>query len=115
MELNFSRLLFLLMFLSILNSAAEDWLNPSIVLEVFEARSARMSVECAKKLSKFTNQEEGMSTSTWMKIDLSEKSVFILLVILFLLFLFVLFDQFARASLNYHLINPYMTNADLFS
>lgn len=38
---------------------AEDWLNPSIVLEVFEARSARMSVECAKRLSKFTNQEEG--------------------------------------------------------
>ncbi|XP_022957805.1 peroxisomal acyl-coenzyme A oxidase 1-like [Cucurbita moschata] len=38
---------------------AEDWLNPSIVLEAFEARSAKMSVECAKRLSKFTNQEEG--------------------------------------------------------
>ncbi|XP_022922392.1 peroxisomal acyl-coenzyme A oxidase 1-like [Cucurbita moschata] len=38
---------------------AEDWLNPSVVLEVFEARSARMSVECAKRLSEFTNQEEG--------------------------------------------------------
>ncbi|XP_038876481.1 peroxisomal acyl-coenzyme A oxidase 1-like isoform X2 [Benincasa hispida] len=38
---------------------AEDWLNPSMVLEVFEARSARMSVECTKKLSNFTNQEEG--------------------------------------------------------
>ncbi|KGN49757.2 peroxisomal acyl-coenzyme A oxidase 1 [Cucumis sativus] len=38
---------------------AEDWLNPSIVLEAFEVRSARMSVECAKRLSQFTNQEEG--------------------------------------------------------
>ncbi|KAG6606191.1 Peroxisomal acyl-coenzyme A oxidase 1, partial [Cucurbita argyrosperma subsp. sororia] len=30
----------------------EDWLNPSIVLEAFEARSAKMSVECAKRLSR---------------------------------------------------------------
>ncbi|XP_022154788.1 peroxisomal acyl-coenzyme A oxidase 1 [Momordica charantia] len=38
---------------------AEDWLKPSVVLEAFEARATRMSVSCAKKLSKFTNQEEG--------------------------------------------------------
>lgn len=41
------------------SSAAEDWLKPSAVLEAFEARSARMSVACAKNLSKFENQEEG--------------------------------------------------------
>lgn len=38
---------------------AEDWLNPSIILEAFEARAARMSVACAKNLSKFANPEEG--------------------------------------------------------
>lgn len=38
---------------------AEDWLNPAIVLEAFEARSVRMSVACAKSLSQFSNPEEG--------------------------------------------------------
>ncbi|GAB4858071.1 acyl-coenzyme A oxidase [Ancistrocladus abbreviatus] len=38
---------------------AEDWVKPNIVIEVFEARSARMSVACAKSLSKFSNPEEG--------------------------------------------------------
>ncbi|KAL2903035.1 Peroxisomal acyl-coenzyme A oxidase 1 [Bienertia sinuspersici] len=38
---------------------AEDWLNPATVLEVFEARSLRMSVACAKNLSQFSNPEEG--------------------------------------------------------
>ncbi|XP_059657599.1 peroxisomal acyl-coenzyme A oxidase 1-like [Cornus florida] len=40
---------------------AEDWLKPSVILEAFEARSARMSVACAQKLSKFTNYEEGFA------------------------------------------------------
>lgn len=39
--------------------AAEDWLNPSAVLEAFEARAARMSVSCAKNLLKFDSQEQG--------------------------------------------------------
>lgn len=39
--------------------AAEDWLNPSAVLEIFEARAARMSVSGAQRLSNFTNPEEG--------------------------------------------------------
>lgn len=39
--------------------AAEDWLNPSVILEVFEARAIRMSIACAQDLSKFSNQEEG--------------------------------------------------------
>ncbi|EXC02107.1 Peroxisomal acyl-coenzyme A oxidase 1 [Morus notabilis] len=38
---------------------AEDWLNPSVVLEVFEARATRLSVACAQNLSKFAKQEEG--------------------------------------------------------
>ncbi|KAJ8748125.1 hypothetical protein K2173_014554 [Erythroxylum novogranatense] len=40
---------------------AEDWLNPSVVLEVFEARAARMSVARAQNLSKFANPEEGFA------------------------------------------------------
>lgn len=39
--------------------AAEDWLNPSAVLEAFEARAARISVSCAKNLLKFDSQEQG--------------------------------------------------------
>jgi acyl-CoA oxidase len=38
---------------------AEDWLNPDVVLEAFEARALRMAVTCAKNLSKFENQEQG--------------------------------------------------------
>ncbi|VVB02227.1 unnamed protein product [Arabis nemorensis] len=40
---------------------AEDWLNPGMVLEAFEARALRMVVSCAKSLSKFENQEQGFS------------------------------------------------------
>ncbi|MED6113619.1 acyl-coenzyme A oxidase [Stylosanthes scabra] len=38
---------------------AEDWLKPNFVLEAFEARAARKSVNCAKNLAKFSNPEEG--------------------------------------------------------
>jgi hypothetical protein len=41
-------------------NAAEDWLKPSVVLEAFEARSARMCVARAQNLSKFENPEDGM-------------------------------------------------------
>ncbi|XP_074268985.1 peroxisomal acyl-coenzyme A oxidase 1 isoform X1 [Silene latifolia] len=40
---------------------AEDWLNPDVVIEAFEARSVRMSVACAQNLSHFPNQEEGFA------------------------------------------------------
>lgn len=38
---------------------AEDWSNPDVVIEAFEARALRMSVACAKSLSQFSNPEEG--------------------------------------------------------
>ncbi|KAJ8748122.1 hypothetical protein K2173_014432 [Erythroxylum novogranatense] len=40
---------------------AEDWLNPSVVLEVFEARAARMSVACSKKPRQVCKSEEGFA------------------------------------------------------
>ncbi|MBA0789580.1 hypothetical protein Gotri_027378 [Gossypium trilobum] len=40
---------------------AEDWLKPSVILEAFEARAFRMSIACAKNLSKFSNPEDGFS------------------------------------------------------
>lgn len=39
---------------------AEDWLKPSVVIEAFEARAARMSVACAKNISKMPSPEAGM-------------------------------------------------------
>ena len=51
---------------------AEDWLNPSVILEAFEARSARMSVACAQNLSKFANSEEGFAE---LSADLVEAAV----------------------------------------
>ena len=39
--------------------AAEDWLKPAVILEVFEARSVRMAVSCAKNISKAQSPEEG--------------------------------------------------------
>ncbi|XP_065857793.1 peroxisomal acyl-coenzyme A oxidase 1-like [Euphorbia lathyris] len=40
---------------------AEDWLKPNVVLEAFEARSARMCVARAQSLSKFSNPEQGFA------------------------------------------------------
>ncbi|KAK9927610.1 hypothetical protein M0R45_024786 [Rubus argutus] len=40
---------------------AEDWLKPVVILEAFEARAIRMSVSCAKDLSKFASPEEGFA------------------------------------------------------
>ncbi|KAL5748442.1 hypothetical protein ACOSP7_025483 [Xanthoceras sorbifolium] len=51
---------------------AEDWLMPSAILEAFEARATRMSVACARNLSKFTNQEDGFLE---LQADLVEAAV----------------------------------------
>ncbi|GMI96190.1 acyl-CoA oxidase 1 [Hibiscus trionum] len=51
---------------------AEDWLKPSVILEAFEARAARMSVTCAKTLSGFSNLEEGFAE---ISSDLVEAAV----------------------------------------
>ncbi|XP_022718895.1 peroxisomal acyl-coenzyme A oxidase 1-like isoform X3 [Durio zibethinus] len=51
---------------------AEDWLKPSVILEAFEARAARMSVSCATNLSKFSNPEEGFAE---LSADLVEAAV----------------------------------------
>jgi acyl-CoA oxidase len=51
---------------------AEDWLKPNAILEAFEARAARMSVACARNLSKFANVEEGFAE---LSADLVEAAV----------------------------------------
>ncbi|XP_077235377.1 peroxisomal acyl-coenzyme A oxidase 1-like [Tasmannia lanceolata] len=52
--------------------SAEDWLKPSVILEVFEARAARLSVACAKNLSKAPSPEEGFAE---LSADLLEAAV----------------------------------------
>eukprot|EP01018_Ginkgo_biloba_P002589 Gb_10686 [translate_table: standard] len=42
-------------------SKAEDWLKPSVVLEAFEARSARLAVNCATRITRAANAEAGFS------------------------------------------------------
>ncbi|XP_074304778.1 peroxisomal acyl-coenzyme A oxidase 1-like [Silene latifolia] len=51
---------------------AEDWSNPDVVIEAFEARSLRMSVACAQSLSRFSNPEEGFSE---LSADLANAAV----------------------------------------
>ncbi|KAK4422908.1 Peroxisomal acyl-coenzyme A oxidase 1 [Sesamum alatum] len=51
---------------------AEDWLKPNQVMEAFEARAARMSVSCARNLSKYANPEEGFAE---LSADLVEAAV----------------------------------------
>ncbi|XP_052171514.1 peroxisomal acyl-coenzyme A oxidase 1-like [Diospyros lotus] len=51
---------------------AEDWLNPSAVVEAFEVRGIRMSVACAQSLSKLSNPEEGFVE---LSADLIEAAV----------------------------------------
>lgn len=50
----------LMMMILLFGHVAEDWLNPAVVVEAFEARALRMAVACAKNLSKFENQEQGI-------------------------------------------------------
>ncbi|XP_043697495.1 peroxisomal acyl-coenzyme A oxidase 1-like [Telopea speciosissima] len=51
---------------------AEDWLKPSVILNAFQARAARMSVACAQNLSKFSSPEEGVAE---LSADLAEAAV----------------------------------------
>ncbi|CAH9120053.1 unnamed protein product [Cuscuta europaea] len=51
---------------------ANDWQNPSAVLEAFEARAARMAVSCAKNINKFAIKEEGFAE---LSADLLEAAV----------------------------------------
>ncbi|WOG86311.1 hypothetical protein DCAR_0205513 [Daucus carota subsp. sativus] len=51
---------------------AEDWLNPSAILEAFEARAIRMAVSTARSLGKFSNPEEGFAE---LSADLAEVAV----------------------------------------
>uniref|UniRef100_A0A6M2EJG1 Acyl-coenzyme A oxidase n=1 Tax=Populus davidiana TaxID=266767 RepID=A0A6M2EJG1_9ROSI len=51
---------------------AEDWLKPSVMLEAFEARSARMCVARAQNLGKFANPEDGFAE---LSADLVEAAV----------------------------------------
>ncbi|XP_019156633.1 PREDICTED: peroxisomal acyl-coenzyme A oxidase 1 isoform X2 [Ipomoea nil] len=51
---------------------AKDWLKPSAVLEAFEARAARMSISCARNVSKFANPEDGFAE---LSADLAEAAV----------------------------------------
>lgn len=51
---------------------AEDWLKPSVVIEAFEARAARMSVACAKNISKMPSPEAGFAE---LSPDLAEAAV----------------------------------------
>lgn len=41
-------------------NAAEEWLNPSFVIEAFEARAARLTVACATNINEAPNPEEGI-------------------------------------------------------
>ncbi|KAL8226739.1 hypothetical protein R6Q57_016571 [Mikania cordata] len=51
---------------------AEDWLNPSAIVEAFETRAARMIVDCSQRITKFENQEEGFAE---LSTDLVEASL----------------------------------------
>ncbi|KAF5204283.1 Peroxisomal acyl-coenzyme a oxidase [Thalictrum thalictroides] len=51
---------------------AEDWSKPSVILEAFETRAARMNVACAQNVSKMPNPEEGFSE---LSTDLVEAAV----------------------------------------
>ncbi|KAI3889891.1 hypothetical protein MKX03_017814 [Papaver bracteatum] len=51
---------------------AADWLKPSVVIEAFEARAARMSVACAKNISKMPSPEAGFAE---LSPDLAEAAV----------------------------------------
>ncbi|KAG0457272.1 hypothetical protein HPP92_022123 [Vanilla planifolia] len=51
---------------------AEDWLNPSVILEAFEARAVRLAVNCAQNISKASSVEEGFAE---LSSDLVEAAV----------------------------------------
>ncbi|KAK8951545.1 Peroxisomal acyl-coenzyme A oxidase 1 [Platanthera zijinensis] len=51
---------------------AEDWLNPSVILEAFEARAVRLAANCAQNISRANTPDEGFSE---MSADLVEAAV----------------------------------------
>ncbi|XP_071697804.1 peroxisomal acyl-coenzyme A oxidase 1-like isoform X2 [Rutidosis leptorrhynchoides] len=51
---------------------AKDWLNIGTIVEAFEARAARMAVDCGQRLAKFENSEEGFAE---LSPDLVEASL----------------------------------------
>ncbi|KAK1408075.1 hypothetical protein QVD17_39707 [Tagetes erecta] len=51
---------------------AEDWLNPGVIVEAFEARAARMVISKVQQLGVFDNQEEGFAE---LSTDLVEASL----------------------------------------
>ncbi|KAL0920816.1 hypothetical protein M5K25_009986 [Dendrobium thyrsiflorum] len=56
---------------------AEDWLNPSVILEAFEARAVRLAVICAQNISKASSPEEGSlirCSKTWKDKGLRSSS-----------------------------------------
>uniref|UniRef100_A0A1D1Z8Z8 Acyl-coenzyme A oxidase n=1 Tax=Anthurium amnicola TaxID=1678845 RepID=A0A1D1Z8Z8_9ARAE len=53
-------------------SSAEDWLQPSIILEVFEARALRLVVNCAQNISNFQSPEAGFAE---VSADLLEAAI----------------------------------------
>lgn len=50
-------------------SKAEDWLKPSVVLEAFEARSARLAAKCALQVSQASSPEAGFSELSSELVD----------------------------------------------
>ncbi|XP_077236610.1 peroxisomal acyl-coenzyme A oxidase 1-like [Tasmannia lanceolata] len=52
--------------------SAEDWLKPSVILEAFEARAARLSVTCARNIDKAPSLEDGISE---LSADLLEAAI----------------------------------------
>lgn len=50
-------------------SKAEDWLKPSVVLEAFEARSARLAANCALQISQASSPEAGFSELSSELVD----------------------------------------------
>ncbi|KAL8103166.1 hypothetical protein AgCh_027635 [Apium graveolens] len=51
---------------------AEDWLEPTPILEAFEARAMRMAASCAQNMAIFSNPEKGFAE---MSADLAEVAV----------------------------------------
>jgi hypothetical protein len=43
----------------VMTMPGEDWLNPSVMLEAFEARAARMAVGCGMRVAKAPDSESG--------------------------------------------------------
>lgn len=65
-------------------SKAEDWLKPSVVLEAFEARSARLAANCALQISQASNPEAGFSELSSELVDAAKAHCELIVVSKFL-------------------------------